>query len=133
MKPRKYFVFSQNNISFLLVRITKAIYKSLIYIVIFPPENPQYIIKNETNYSISLRQKEDNFNREIIVLEKGGCLPYAWGDTLKNEKLLNVCIDNDDIEINLNEIKVIKKRIGLSKQFLLKNNQKIENIEKCNK
>ena len=130
MKPRKYFVFSQNNISFLLVRITKAIYKSLIYIVIFPPENPQYIIKNETNYSISLRQKEDNFNREIIVLEKGGCLPYAWGDTLKNEKLLNVCIDNDDIEINLNEIKVIKKRIGLSKQFLLKNNQKIENIMK---
>ena len=130
MKPRKYFIFSQNNISFLLVRITKAIYKGLIYIVIFPPENPQYIIKNETNYSITLSQKEDNFNHENIILEKGSVLPYAWGDTLKNEKLLNVSIDNNDIEINLNEIKVLKKKLEITKQFLLNNNQNTEKIKK---
>ena len=128
MNPRKYFIFSQNNQSFLLVRVTKSIYKSLIYIVIFPPENPQYIIKNKTDYSISLKQKKDEFNCENIILEKGGFLPYAWGDTLQNEKILLVSIDKNDIEINLNEIKVIRKRLEISEQFLLKNNDNSQRI-----
>ena len=130
MKPRKYCLFSQNNSSFLLLRITKSIYKGLIYIVIFPPENPQYIIKNQTNYPISLRQKNDNFNREDIVLAKGENIPYAWGDSLKDEKILNVSIDNNITEINLNEIKVIQKSINISQQFLLKNSKDISNLQK---
>ena len=123
MKPRKYCIFTQNNQSFLLIRVTKAIYKSLIYIVIFPPELPQYIIKNQTDFSISLRQKKDSFYRENIILEKGGVLPYTWGDSLKNEKLLYVQIDNNDVEINLNEVKFIRKRLKINEQLLLQNNQ----------
>ena len=123
MKPRKYFIFSQNDQSFLLLRVTKSIYKSLIYIVIFPPENPQYIIKNETNYFIELRQFKDEFNCENIILEKGGVIPYAWGDTLKNEKLLLVSIDGNEVDINLNEIKVIRQKMEVSEQFLIKNNE----------
>ena len=84
MRPRKYCIFSQNNETFLLVRVTKSIKKGLIYIVIFPPENPQYIIRNQTHFPITLSQKEDNFNHEKIILEKGEFLPYVWGDTLKN-------------------------------------------------
>ena len=114
MRPRKYFIYNQNNESFLLVRITKAIYKGLIYIVIFPPENPQYIIKNQTDFSISIRQKKDSFNQENIILEKNEMIPYAWADTLKDEKLLYVQIDNNDVEINLNEIKVINKRLEIN-------------------
>ena len=130
MRPRKYCIFSQNNEAFLLVRVTKSIKKGLIYIVIFPPENPQYIIRNQTHFPITLSQKEDNFNHEKIILEKGEFLPYVWGDTLKNEKLLIVNIDKDDTEINLNEIKVLQKRMEISREFLVKNNQKVGHSEK---
>ena len=77
MRPRKYCIFSQNNQPYLLMRITKYINKSLIYIVIFPPEEPQYKIKNESDFSISLKQKKDSFYRENIILEKGGFIPYS--------------------------------------------------------
>ena len=125
MRPRKYCIFSQNNETFLLVRVTKSIKKGLIYIVIFPPENPQYIIRNQTHFPITLSQKEDSFSQEKIFLNKGEFLPYVWSDTLKNEKLLIVNVDKEDTEINLNEIKVIQKRTGISK-----NNQRIGNREK---
>ena len=121
MRPRKYYIFNQNNESYLLIRITKSIYKGLIYIVIFPPENPQYLIKNQTDFNISIKQKKDTFYAENIILEKGGIIPYSWGDTLKNEKLLCVSINNNDVEINLNEIKVI------TKQLINKNNNNITN------
>jgi hypothetical protein len=121
MRPRKYCIFNQNNNSYLLIRITKSVYKGLIYIVIFPPEEPQYIIKNQTDLPISLRQKKDNFYHENIILEKGGSLPYVWGDTLINQKLLYVSIDNNDVEINLNEIKFIRKRLKINED-LLENN-----------
>ena len=115
MNPRKYFLFKQNKESFLLIRITKAVYNGLIYIVIFPPENPQYLIKNETDNQITIRQKNDSFNQENIVLAKNQIMPYSWGDTLIDEKLLYIKLDNsDDIEINLNEIKVIRKRLGIN-------------------
>jgi len=67
MEPRKYLLFSQNKEYYLLLRITKSIHKGLIYIVIFPPKNPSYIIKNQTNYPITLRQKDDTFNQEKII------------------------------------------------------------------
>ena len=119
MEPRKFLLFSQNNEYYLLLRISKYIHKGLIYIVIFPPKNPSYMIKNQTNSQITIRQKDDNFNQEKIILEKGDILPYTWGDTLKNEKLLYISIDNIDTEINLNEIKVFKK--NLNEEFLKKN------------
>ena len=125
MEPRKYLLFSQNKEYYLLLRITKSIHKGLIYIVIFPPKNPSYIIKNQTNYPITLRQKDDTFNQEKIILEKGDILPYAWGDTLKNEKILYVSIDNNDTEINLNEIKVFKKNIEKNEDPLKNNKQNI--------
>ena len=111
MRPRKYYIFNQNNESYLLIRVTKSIYKGLIYIVIFPPENPQYLIKNQTDFNISIKQKKDTFYEENIILEKGGIMPYSWGDTLKNDKILCVSINNNDVEINLNEIKVITKQL----------------------
>ena len=123
MRPRKYCIFSQNNQPYLLMRITKYINKSLIYIVIFPPEEPQYKIKNESDFSISLKQKKDSFYRENIILEKGGFIPYSWGDSLLNEKLLYVTIDNNEVEINLNEIKFIRKRLKINERLLLQNNQ----------
>ena len=122
MKPRKYLVYSQNNESYLLIRITKAIYNGLIYIVIFPPENPQYIIRNRTDLPISLKQKKDSYNQEIIILQRDEFIPYAWSDTLKDEKLLYVTIDNNDVEVNLNEIKVIRKRLKINENLLLQNN-----------
>ena len=84
MKPRKYYIFNQNNESYLLLRVTKSIFKGLIYIVIFPPENPQYVIKNQTDFKISLRQKKDSFYEENIILEKGEILPYSWRYSFKN-------------------------------------------------
>jgi hypothetical protein len=121
MMPRKYYLFSQNNESYLLIRVTKSVYKGLIYIVIFPPEDPQYMIKNQTDLPISIRQKKDSFLQENIILEKGASIPYSWGDTLKNEKLLYVNIDNNDVEINLNEIKVMRKRLKIHENLMLKN------------
>ena len=97
MKPRKYYIFNQNNGSYLLINVKKSIFKGLIYIVIFPQENPQYIIKNETDFKISLRQKRDSFYEENIKLEKGEILPYSWRYSFKNEKLLYISIDNNDI------------------------------------
>ena len=128
VRPRKYCLFTQNNENYLLIRITKAIYKGLIYIVIFPPEVPQYTIKNQTDFIISIKQKQDSFYRENIILEKGGILPYSWGDTLKNEKLLKVTIDNNDVEINLNEIKLIRKRLKINEQLILQNNEENNRI-----
>ena len=121
MMPRKYYIFNQNNMPYLLIRVTKSIYKGLIYIVIFPPENPQYIIKNQTDLTISLRQKKDTFNHENIILEKGMDIPYCWGDLLREQKMLYVTIDNNDVEINLNEIKVIRKRLKINEHLLLRN------------
>ena len=40
MRPRKYYIFNQNNESYLLTGVSKSVYKGLIYIVIIPPENP---------------------------------------------------------------------------------------------
>jgi hypothetical protein len=119
MSPRKYYIINQNNIPYLLIRVTKSIYKGLIYIVIFPPQKPQYIVKNQTDLTISIKQKKDSFNNEIITLGKGTQIPYAWGDLLKEKKLLYVTIDNNDVEINLNEIKHIRKRLDIHERLLL--------------
>ena len=40
IRPRRYYIFNQNKESYLLIDISKPIYKGLIYIDIFPPENP---------------------------------------------------------------------------------------------
>ena len=128
MSPRKYYIFSQNNESYLLIRVTKSVYKGLIYIVLFPPEHPQYMIKNQTDVPISIRQKKDAFLQENIILEKGVSIPYSWGDTLKDEKLLYVSIDNNDVEINLNEIKVLRKRLKIHENLLLAEDERNDKI-----
>ena len=67
------------------------------------------MIKSQTQFQILLRQKKDSFYEKNIILDKGINLFYSLGDSLKKEKLLAL-IDNNNIEINLNEIKVISKR-----------------------
>ena len=61
MRPRKYYIFNQNNESYLIIQVTKSIYKGLIYIVIFFPENPQYMIKKKAQFQILLREKTIHF------------------------------------------------------------------------
>ena len=118
IKPRKYIIFQQNKDYYLLVHVTKATSNSLIYIIIYPPKNPKYILENQTQERLTISQKKDNYSQEMIVLEKNTSIPYVWGDTLQNEQLLLVTFkDNNKIEINLNEIKIIKK------EFKDKNNK----------
>ena len=109
IKPRKYILFKQNGKSFVLVHIVKASYSGLIYIILYPPEYPQYQIKNETKFNINFRQKDDKFNEEKITITKEESIPYVWGDLLKNSKKLVVIIGSNTVEINLNEVKITSK------------------------
>ena len=118
LKPRKYYIFSQNEQTFLLMRITKKIINGLIYIILYTPEYPQYIIENESQEKISIKQKKDSFNRENIDILPKQWIPYIWGDPLKNEKLLILEIANKQIEINLNEIKIIQKNFYYENEVL---------------
>jgi len=103
IRPRKYLLFKQNGQPFVIVHIVKSSIGGLIYIILFPPEYPQYLIQNETKCPISLRQKDDKFNEEKITIPKGESIPYSWGDLLKNSKKLVAIVGSNTIEINLNE------------------------------
>ena len=113
LKPRKYILFQQNQRDYLLVHITKSTQNGLINIVIFPPEYPQYKISNESKYRINFKQKKDEYNKEIFYLDVDKSIPYVWADSLKNEKALIVLIDKNEIEINLNDVKIIKKQLEI--------------------
>ena len=67
MKPRKYIIFKQNNRNYLLVHLVKSAYGGLIYIVLFPPEYPQYIISNESKYNLTFKQKKMNFIKKFSL------------------------------------------------------------------
>ena len=123
MKPRKYIIFKQNNRNYLLVHLVKSAYGGLIYIVLFPPEYPQYIISNESKYNLTFKQKKDEFYKEIFTLEKDESIPYIWGDSLKNEKLLIAMLDKNQVELNLNEIKIIDKQFDIKEKGISKNNK----------
>ena len=134
LKPRKYNIFKQNHKNYLLVHVSKSTINGLINIIIFPPEYPQYKILNETKHTLSFKQKKDEYNNELFYLEgntkkkeikkdnkdnneeEDGSIPYVWGDSLKNEKILIIKIDENEIEINLNDIKVIKKEIIINEK-----------------
>ena len=109
IKPRKYILFKQNGQSFVIVHIVKQSYSGLIYIILYPPEHPQYRIQNSTKFNISFRQKDDKFSEEKITLSKEESIPYAWGDLLKNSKKLLIIIGANTIELNINEIKITSK------------------------
>ena len=122
MKPRKYIIFKQNYKNYLLVHIAKSSSSGLIYIVLFPPEHPQYIISNESKNRLSFQQKKDEFNKEMFSLEKNESIPYVWGDPLKNEKLLVAMLDKNKIELNLNEIRILKKEFEIKENGVSKKN-----------
>ena len=109
MRPRKYIIFRQNAQSYVMLHILKSAIGGLIYIIIYPPENPQYLIKNETKFDVNLRQKKDEFSEEKFILKQYESIPYAWGDLLKNEKKLIAIVGSNQIELNLNEITINKK------------------------
>ena len=121
MKPRKYIIFKQNYQSYLLVHVAKSSSSGLIYIVLFPPEHPQYIISNESKHRLTFKQKKDEFNKEMFTLEKNESIPYIWGDPLKNEKILVAMLDKNQMEINLNEIKISKKQFEIKEKSVSKN------------
>ena len=113
IKPRKYIIFRQNGLNYLLLHATKVSSNSLIYIVIYPPKNPKYIIENKSNERLTISQKNDNFSEEIIILEKNSSIPYVWGDPFQNEQLLIVSFKGEyKTEINLNQIKIIKEEFS---------------------
>ena len=116
LKPRKYIIFEQNHTFYLLVHITKSTQNGLINIILFPPKYPQYIISNESKHRLSFKQKKDDFGKEIFYLEPKSSIPYVWGDSLKNEKTLIVMLDKNDIELNLNEIKINKKKFEIKEK-----------------
>ena len=116
MKPRKYIIFKQNYKYYLLVHIVKSSSSGLIYIVLFPPKYPQFIISNESKQRFTFKQKKDEFYKEMFTLDKNESIPYVWGDSLKNEKLLIAMLDNNKIELNLNEIKIIKKDFNVKEK-----------------
>ena len=120
MKPRKYILFKQNYQNYLLVHITKSSSSGLIYIVLFPPKYPQYLISNESKHRITFKQKKDEFYKEMFTLERNESIPYVWGDSLKNEKQLIAMLDKNNVEINLNEIKIIKKQFSIKEQGVSK-------------
>ena len=116
MMPRKYIIFKQNYQYYLLVHIVKSSSSGLIYIILFPPKYPQYIISNESKQRFTFKQKKDEFYKEMFTLEKNESIPYVWGDSLKNEKLLIAMLDNNKIELNINEIKIIKKDFNVKEK-----------------
>ena len=120
IRPRKYLLFKQNGQPFVIVHIVKSSIGGLIYIILFPPEYPQYLIQNETKCPISLRQKDDKFNEEKITIPKGESIPYSWGDLLKNSKKLVAIVGSNTIEINLNEIKIIRKEFEIKENNINK-------------
>ena len=116
MKLRKYITFQQNYQNYLLVHLVKSAYGGLIYIVLFPPEYPQYIISNESKHRLTFKQKKDEFYQELFTLERNESIPYIWGDSLKNEKLLIAMLDKNQVELNLNEIKIVKKQFDIKEK-----------------
>ena len=120
MKPRKYLLFKQNGQSFVIVHLVKSCIGGLIYIIMYPPEHPQYKIQNETKYPITFRQKDDKFNEEKITISKEESIPYAWGDLLKNSKALIAIIGSNTLEINLNEIKIIRREFDIKENNINK-------------
>ena len=116
LKPRKYIIFQQNHVNYLLVHITKSTQNGLINIVLFPPQYPQYIISNESNHRLSFKQKKDDFKQELFYLDRKDSIPYVWGDSLRSEKALIVMLDKNEIELNLNEIKLDKKKIEVKEK-----------------
>ena len=113
LKPRKYIIFEQNHKSYLLVHITKSTQNGLINIILFPPQYPQYIISNESKHNLSFKQKKDEFYKELFYLEPKTSIPYIWGDSLRNEKVLIAMLDKNEIELNLNEIAIHKKKFNI--------------------
>ena len=110
IKPRKYIIFEQNNEFYLLLHATKASSNGLIYIIIYPPKNPKYILENQSKERLTIAQKKDSYSEEIIILEKNTSIPYVWGDTLQNEQLLIISFKGEfKTEINLNQIKIYKE------------------------
>ena len=120
MKPRKYLIFKQNGQSFVIVHLVKSSVGGLIYIIMYPPECPQYRIQNETKYTITFRQKDDKFNEEKITISKDESIPYAWGDLLKKSKTLMVILGSNTVEINLNEIKILTKEFDIKENNINK-------------
>ena len=120
-KPRKYILFKQNAQSFVLVHIVKASYSGLIYIILYPPEYPQYQIQNETKFNINFRQKDDKFSEEKITLPKEESIPYVWGDFLQKSKNLLIIIGSNTLELNLNEIKITRKVFEIKENNTNKN------------
>ena len=116
MKPRKYIIFQQNKRDYILVHISKSTENGLINIVVYPPEYPQYKISNQSKYRLTFKQKKDDYNKEQFYLEHStyeedlNTIPYVWADPLKNDKTLIVMLDKNEIELNLNEIKITKKK-----------------------
>ena len=118
--PRKYILFQQNGQSFVIVHIVKQSYNGLIYIVLYPPEKPQYTIQNDTKFNINFRQKDDKFLEEKINLPKEQSIPYVWGDLLQNSKNLIIIIGSNTVELSLNEIKLIKKNFEIKENNVTK-------------
>ena len=72
------------------------------------------MIKSQTQFQILLRQKKRFILWRKYIISKGKNVFYSWDDSLKKEKLLAL-IDNNDVEINLNEIKVISKVLKINR------------------
>ena len=72
------------------------------------------MIKSQTQFQILLRQKKRFILWRKYNISKGKNIFYSWDDSLKKEKLLAL-IDNNDVEIKLNEIKVISKVLKINR------------------
>ena len=132
LRPRKYIIFQQNQKDYLLVRISKSTINGLINIIIFPPEYPQYEISNESNHRLTFKQKKDEYSNELFYLERNASIPYVWGDSLRNEKILIIKSDKNEMEINLNDIKILNKKFeinenGINKSYMFYFQTLIEN------
>jgi hypothetical protein len=68
------------------------------------PERPEFIIKNETDETIRVKQK--NIGKKIILVPKSST-PYTWDDQSIDKKVLNVYTDKNKKSFNIDDIKIL--------------------------
>ena len=140
-----YHIFKQGSIYNLIIKVTIQSYDNgLIYIILHNPQYPEYQIRNETKYEISVYQKNSSFGKEKTIIPQRSQIPYSWSDMLQDNKLIICSIktnDNDEtsLEIQFGQIVHMEKQIGKEMFYmdvLLENKNKtrtfvIRNVNKA--
>ena len=108
----QHIIYKIQNINYLLIKTSIATYDNgLIYLIFYSPKYSEYLISNETNERIEIKQKKDKFSQDLIIMNGTSEEPFVWGDLSDNEKTIILKIRNQEFEIDFSKIEKVDKKI----------------------